>query len=610
MQPADYVVVGAYLLFMLGVGPLYARFNRTASDYFRGGGGMLWWMVGASAWVWTFTAWTFTGGAGKVYETGTFFLLLILGNLTATVFMYLFTAARYRQMRVVTPIEAAYDRFGRISEQWFTWLPLPVNLLRGGMMLYAIGIFMSVVFDLPVASIIVGLGVVVTVMSVFGGAFAVVASDFVQMLTVLAITLVVAVLSLNHAEVGGVSGLLDKVPRSHLDWTVFERPGVLFVFGLTLILNQTVQMNSLMEGAARFLFVKDGRDAKRALQFSFWGTVLFTPVFIVPAMAASVVLPDLGAVYPGLNNPSEAAYVAMAMEVLPVGMLGLLVCGMFAATMSSMDSTLNRTSGIFVRNFWIVFVRPGASERHQVRVGRCANLVLGVAQVFVGLSLIAYQELALFDLMIRFSAVFGLPMAVPLFLGLFVKRTAPWSGWSTMVLGMAAGLLMQPFEIGAYRWGGLITAGLIESLFSVSPPFNDTELNDLRAAMTMGLVLAVCTGWFFLSHLFYASSSAAYKRRVEGFFRRMHTPIDRQAEGVAGPQADQRHYRVLGGLCMLYGLFILSLAAVPNPWWGRLCFVFCGGFIGPLGWVLFRIGRRLLARAASDPRESGGGNGL
>ena len=146
MSLVDYIVIGFYMCLILSIGPAYKRFSHTASDFFRGGGGMLWWMVGASAWVTSFTAWTFTGGAGKAYSTGTFFLILALANAIATIFTF-YTAPLFRQMRVITGIEAVMQRFGRTNEQFFTWIPVPFGIVFGGIALYAIGIFMSVVFQ-------------------------------------------------------------------------------------------------------------------------------------------------------------------------------------------------------------------------------------------------------------------------------------------------------------------------------------------------------------------------------------------------------------------------------------------------------------------------------
>lgn len=599
MTTLDYIVIAFYLGFMLVLGAAYKRFSATASDFFRGGGGMLWWMVGASAWVMTFTAWTFTGGAGKAYETGTFFLLLIGANVCGLIFTYFFTAARFRQMRVITIVEAVRKRFGPANEQFFAWLPVPFGILFGGIGLYAIGIFMSVVFEVPLEVVIVGLGVVVTIMSALGGSWAVIASDFVQMLTILVITLVVAVLTLSHPDVGGLSGLIQQVPAEHFDWTEFDRPGVLIIFAIGLLISQTVMPNSLNEGAQKFIYVKTGSDAKRALIISMLGTACITPVFIIPAMAARIIHPDLATLYPQLNNPSEAAYVVMAIDLLPSGMLGLLVCGIFAATMSSMDVGLNKAAGILVRNFYLVVINPQASEGRQIALGKMLTVILGVTQIVVGLVFAQYAQLPLFDLILLLSAVVGLPTAVPLFIGIFVKKTPPWAAWSTVLVGFLMFLVLN--GIPHFELPGLTNESTLQAIAAGIgwSELNSSELGDLRVALTTITNFIVCLSWFLATMPFWERSSEAYKRESEAFFTEMNTPVDVVAEKVAGWEDDRKQYFMIGVLCMAYGGFITVLAVLPNPVWGRMCFVFCGGSILALGTILYLISR--MTGAAAEP---------
>ncbi len=70
MRDYDYIIIGFYLVFMLAIGLVFRRMSKNTSDYFRAGGAMPWWLTGASAWIFSFSAWTFTGAAGKVYESG------------------------------------------------------------------------------------------------------------------------------------------------------------------------------------------------------------------------------------------------------------------------------------------------------------------------------------------------------------------------------------------------------------------------------------------------------------------------------------------------------------------------------------------------------------
>ena len=161
MTTYDYIVIGFYLAFMFLLGPIYKSFSKTSSDYFRGGGGMLWWVVGSSAFMTTFTAWAFTGGAAKAYETGTFFLVLFACNVLALNFCYHFVVAKYRQMRIITVMEGVRKRFGKTSEQMLTWLLILVKILYGGAMLYAIAVFMASVFNVPMHILIIGLGLII-----------------------------------------------------------------------------------------------------------------------------------------------------------------------------------------------------------------------------------------------------------------------------------------------------------------------------------------------------------------------------------------------------------------------------------------------------------------
>src|SRR5260370_21894992 len=106
----DYIIIGFYLVFMLAIGLAFRRMSKDTSDYFRAGGAMPWWLTGASAWIFSFSAWTFTGAAGKIYETG----LLLLCGFFSTIFSVIvalsFTCVRFRRLQVITSVGAARRR--------------------------------------------------------------------------------------------------------------------------------------------------------------------------------------------------------------------------------------------------------------------------------------------------------------------------------------------------------------------------------------------------------------------------------------------------------------------------------------------------------------------
>src|SRR3954468_20458201 len=179
MPSIDYAVLAFYFVYMLAISWVFRRFVTNVSDYFRGGGKALWWMVGGSAFMVQFSAWTFTGAASKAYSDGWPITVIYLGNAIGFLVSALHFAPRYRQLRVVTGVEAIRQRFGRVSEQFFTWLQLPFGLLQAGIWLNSLAVFFAAIFELDVPLTIVATGLVVLVMALLGGSWAVLASDFI-----------------------------------------------------------------------------------------------------------------------------------------------------------------------------------------------------------------------------------------------------------------------------------------------------------------------------------------------------------------------------------------------------------------------------------------------
>ena len=120
------------------------------------------------------------------------------------------------------------------------------------------------------------------------------------------------------------------------------------------------------------------------------------------------------------------------------GTVGLLVAGLFAATMSCMDSALNKTAGIFVRSVY----RPLLARRNretddtrQLWVGKLVSLVSGFLAIGAALFFVSMQDLSLFQLMMKFSTMIQMPLFVPLILCFFVRRTPVWAPWATVAFG-------------------------------------------------------------------------------------------------------------------------------------------------------------------------------
>ena len=614
----DYISIVFYFVFVITVGIVFSRRNKNTSDYFRGGGIMPWWMAGVSAWMASFSAWTFTGAAGKIYQSGPYVLLLYFSSIATYVIILVFTCYRFRRMRSVTPMEAIRARYGAGTQQFVTWIRLPFLMFFGGVGLNTVGVFMSGAFGIELPIVIVVLGCMVTFVSLVGGAFGVAASDFVQMFLVVTVTLVISAFALCQPAVGGFSGLLEKVPASHFHWGEIARPEFITFWFLALTFNNIFGQNS-MEMSAKYLMARSDAHARKMVLFPLIGTIVGPLLWILPPMVASVVHPGgLGHIFPTLSHPEEGAFLVTAHDVLPAGMLGLLIAGIFGATLSNLDASVNQGVGILVRNFYLPVINPKCAEKELLILSKCCTAAFGLFIINIGLIISQQRTAGLFDFLNQFGVGLWLPLAVPMCLGLFYKRTPPWSGWATALVGLVTSFAIMLFVkaqavldpastkfvihiqiwIESHLHVTLPTiAGLVGWIPGLAAPLKPEETTQAFLIATAFGVIVVCVAWYFFTSLFYESSPAEYKANVEEFFTRLKKPIeDLTVEQV---KENTKVVGAIGWLCVIFGAFVMLMMLVPNEGLKRLAFLFSGGSIFGVGWLLRNVAKRAENRKPS-----------
>jgi Na+/proline symporter len=575
----DFAVIGVFFIFFIGLGLFFRRFARDSSDYFRGGGQMSWWLVGATGFMGSFSAWTFTGGAGVAYDAGIVVMVIYGANIIGFITNAIGPAARFRQMRVITAMEAVRLRLGAGNEQFFTWINLPLQVLTGGILLYGLAIFCAPVFELNMVLTVVLCGCVVTFVAATGGAWAVAASDFLQALMLLPITIVVAVLCL--VRIGGLKEMVDRVPAETFDLTASHASGFGVLWMIAIVLEKVVGFNALHVGGPRYLPVRDGREARKAALLGAGLFIIGAFWWFIPPLAAKAQQLDLKAMFPDLSVPAEGAYVAMAQQVLPNGLLGLMVTGMLAATMSSMNESLNRNAGIFVRSFYRVILRPKAGERELVWAGRLTTLALGGFVVLIALFYSSLKDVGVFSLMFSFSALIVMPTCVPMLLCLVTRRTVDWVAWFTVLAGFVTGLAMLLLPSFSQTSEMAAALGLAEALAFMKSHFYAT---------TMLVNLVVCSACYLgVSALCGHRLSEKRQREIEAFLVTMKTPLAPEEKGSAR-EAGAQSVRI-GRMALCYGGFVALLLLIPNAWTGRLAILFCAAFIGGAGWALIKTGK-------------------
>ncbi|HWZ96092.1 MAG TPA: hypothetical protein VNW30_12925 [Opitutaceae bacterium] len=626
MSHYDYAVIAIYLCFIACLGPVFSKFSKNSSDFFRGGGNMLWWMVGAMAFMSQFSSWTFTGAASKAYVDGPLVLAIYFGNGLGYLVAALWTAGKFRQMRVVTPMEGIRDRFGKFNEQFFTWVWIPIGIAYAAIWLMAVSTFVAVVFGMNMTLTIVGVGLVVLIVAFFGGAWAVVASAFLQMLLLTCLTLAAAVLSIyavgdkfgGGGFFHGVTAFVQHFPSHYTSLSETHRLPLVMFWIVAIFIKQVCTTNN-MKDADRFLCAKDTRNASQA---SLLAAILFIVgpiIWFIPPMAAAILYPDLSVIpqLHGLKNISEGAYVAIGLKCMPVGMIGLMMSAIFASTMATMDTGLNKNAGIFVRNFYMPVLRKHAKETEYMIASKVASFVLGILIILVTYAF-SKSQLGIFDIMNQFSSMVALPFILPLIWCIFIKRTPSWAGWSTVCVGFLTSFLFYNYVDPAFfpRLVGLHSSvspdqmaarlSTMAGLIGLHSPIQPKEIADYTLIGSTVINVVVGSLWFLGTALFARFNPAEYNKQEEEFFERLHTPV--LSDPAQAKLMDMAQLQTLSKLCLPYGGFIMLLAAIPNPLGGRLCFIFSGGMIVGVGlllrWKASRLALLYKPMAADQPGQN------
>ena len=534
---------------------------------------MPWWLSGASAFMFSFSAWTFTGAASKAYQDGPIIYIVYLGNALGYLLGFLVFGSIFRRMRTITALEAVRQRFGRANEQVLTWAQLPIGILYAGIWLNGLGVFMATVLKVDLHLTVLVAGMVVLIISFFSGSYGVMANDFIQTLILIPITLVACFYSLSLIE---PVQLVRDLPIQSILGNNVNYPMLAVAWCIVVVIKNGVISNNI-QNASRYLSSKTEKHARKAALLAMILFIIGPIIWFIPPMVTSILYPNLGEIFPNLSRPTEAAFLVVPMRYFPKGLLGILVCSLLAATMSSMDSGLNRNTGFFIRNFYLSILRPHAHEKELMIASKTTTLVFGLLIISCALFFSSLKNIGLFDMMLLLGGLIAFPVTIPMFWGLFVRKGPDWICWTTVLLGLSISVL------GKF----VCTAQWFRNTFNLPVAFSAREMVDYSLVFAVGMCTVVCSGYFMLMSFIFRKHQLCSERQaaVEEFSRNITTPLPHE-ETEDDVSTDRKTCVLISRLCISYGAFICLLFLIPNPPAGRLAFIFCGGVLVAVGLLI------------------------
>lgn len=449
MHAADWTVLIVYLIATVGIGVMLGRKVKNTSDLFAAGGASPWWASGLSAFMTMFSANTFVVWGGMAYEHGLVAIMVNLCYGVAALLAGYTVAGKWKKLGVSTPAEFVERRFGKGALHFYTWSMMIYRLVGSAGALYAISILTVAVTrgenrsagvaGMPpeLVTAILVFGAVVVLYTMIGGLWAVLMTDVIQFIVLnLAVIFVIPLILF---DIGGFGQFVAKMPEGFLALTSGSKYTWFFLAGWVAI--HYFMIGAEFAFVQRYLCVPTPRDARRSTVL-FGALYLFSPfLWLLPPLLWRVQSPiPEGATAQMIQVLKEEAYIKSCKNVLPLGMVGLMMAAMFSATASMISSQLNVFSGVLTHDIYRP-LRKSVSDQQLMVAGRWFTLLLGtlIAGIALCIPILGGAE----KVIISITEVMVVPLLAPILIGLLSKRVNTGALWTTAGVCIPLGLAMQ-----------------------------------------------------------------------------------------------------------------------------------------------------------------------
>jgi SSS family solute:Na+ symporter len=453
LASVDLAIIGIYFAIVFGIGFYFSRLGRTSEEYFLAGRNIGWFFVGASLFVSNISTEHFIGlsgtGASSGLAVGHFewlacVILLILG--------WVFVPF-YLRSNVFTMPQFLERRFSRQCAVYLAGISIVAYIFtKISVQLYAASVVLERVAGWSLWKTAVVLVIATGIYTIAGGLAAVIYTDTVQ--TLILITGAVALTLIGLHRVGGFAHLQTMVPPSYFHMikpaadSAFPWTGIFFgapILGIWYWCTDQVIVQ-------RVLSARDEGHAKAGTIFA--GFLKILPVFML-------VLPGIiaYALFPAEVVKPDYAYPTLVLNLLPTGLVGLVMAALLAAVMGAMSSVFNSASTLVTLDFYKK-IRPESSERQLVTFGRVAT----GGMVLLGLLWVPFIHLLSAQLYIYLQSVqayISPPIAACFIFGILWPRLNGQGAISSLLVGFVLGASRFVFEVldktahygsGAIRW--------------------------------------------------------------------------------------------------------------------------------------------------------------
>jgi len=430
LQILDYVVVFIYIIALVSLGywVSFVKKKKKNENLFLAGHSLKWYSIGLNMWG------TNVGPSMLIASAASGFSVGIAGaNFSWFGFLFIMALAMvfapfYRTTKVSTLPEFIGKRYSERTRELLAWYSLITILLSWlGITLYTGGLLVSQILGWPLWISMTSLTTLAAFFAIAGGLEAIAITNIFQMVLLIIVSLGLTITGI--IKVGGITNVYEAVPAKF--WILFRPNSDLNYPWLPIVLGYPVMAiwfyctdQSMVQSV---LAAKNLKQGQLGVNMNGWLKIIDMPLFILPGIICFILFPDLA-------SPEEA-YATMVMNLMPVGIIGLVMAVLIAALVSTIDSALNSVSTIFTLDIFVRRFKPYASQKEIIRIGRIVALIAAVFGVFIGLGISSIQIDDLYIMLQSILAFLAPPMSVVFLIGILWKRATPAAANLVLSLG-------------------------------------------------------------------------------------------------------------------------------------------------------------------------------
>lgn len=547
MLALDYVVIVLFALMVLLAGMAFTGSGSSMKSYFAAGGALPWWLSGLSLFMSFFSAGTFVVWGSIAYQYGWVAITIQWTMALSGFFIGFYIAPKWRKTGALTVGAYIGNRFGAPLKQFYSYLFLLLSFVTTGAFLYPVAKLVNVSTGLSVEISIIAIGLLIIAYTAAGGLWAVVITDVLQFV-ILSAGLII-VIPLAFQAIGGPGQFIEKSPDGFLNLINDEYSiGFLVAF----MFYNTIFIGGNWAYVQRYSSVRSEKDAKK-VGWLFGALYLISPVFwMMPPMIYRLLE---GGNLNGIEN--EGAFLLMCKQVLPQGLLGLMLGGMIFATASSVTTTLNMSAAVFTNDIF-KRARKTVSEQNLMKIARLSTVFLGL--LTIGVALLVPSLGGIVEVVLSVGAITGAPLFAPPIWALFSKRQTSFSIITTTILGLVINLFFK----------------------FISPVLLELSLDRAAEMMVGVLVPMLILGLF---EVYYRLAPVTSRNTGSVIYSE---PIPEKATPITSDSSKQNHlaFKVMGLALMFTGLLMVGLGIYTET--GQGIVIFTGLVVAIPGLLLYR----------------------